>query len=290
MRMEKFIKHFAVMIIVLLSFLNVAFADNTFDIYCTKYLKLTDNGKVYKIEREWLKISFKHKLIWKTEIDNKFNPEDLTYNPPNKKNMFGIVAENESRFEIIDYSPLDFNTDYFNTENFFLSHDAATHIVKNILKKRQNEHIQLISSKKAKEVLYAYNNFNECIRYRCDLDHRLRVLKYRRTRNVGKLSAWRFYKTEKKGKTAMIPDKLYGFFEQPYKVDTYDLYWAYLIGDSDRMYDPTDYNEWWTFVQYYEYELSVPDKSYTFYCTDRIPESVADFYNICKYGVFDTAK
>jgi hypothetical protein len=62
-----------------------------------------------------------------------------------------------------------------------------------------------------------------------------------------------------------------------------------MINDTDSIYDPTLYNEWWTFIAAMEIPAFSSDDSSRpiFYVSDWAPESVADFYKISKYCMFD---
>jgi hypothetical protein len=236
------------------------------------------------IHDKWMKISFDYKLTWPTDIDGKFSPSEIDYK--SSDNLFGIVMEVDSKYLVVDTSPIALSNN-----EFLLSQECAEYIIKNIFSNRSAKNFKLQTAYSGREVHFARNKFGNYIYDRCDLDHKYMILKYKRTRECGIPIAWFFNKTICENKQLLTPYYFPQFgTEYPVETDTWDLYWAYSIGDYDSVYDPTLYHEWWSFVAYYEYEIMAPDdpSRCIVYLSESLPGSISDYYTISKCATFDT--
>jgi hypothetical protein len=276
-------------------------------IFCLGYRAEAVNEEGYRlrdqeISMRWMRISFATHLVWPEDCQG-FNSASLGYEWSDD-HEFGVVSVVDGEFQVIGTSRLPLLPPDSNGASpgqgaddlFILPQECAEYLMRNVARSRNPENIRFDSGWMANEVHYCRNQFGQTIYSRCDLDHRYLVIKYGRTRFGQVPYAWRFYRIDfltgaNETAQALVPVQAGYFLELPFQTDTWDLYWAYLIGDSAGMYDPTLYHEWWTFVSFFEfpaYEANDATRP-IFYVSDMIPASVADFYEISKFGMFDSA-
>jgi hypothetical protein len=277
-----------------------------YSIYCVSFKAPNRNedgylAGEYQILDTWMRISFDQKLLWPADLTD-FNPADIEFESE-EDNAFGIISVVEGEFKLIGESRLPLLPEDRNVSNamasqgsvFVLTQECAEHLMNIAGGSRDGDNVRFDHGWMTDEVRFCYNQIGSCIYDRCDLDHRLLVIKYSRTRWGDVPYSWFFMRiafTTPAGETstALVPCQAGYFLEYPYNCDTWDLYWAYSIGNSDAIYDPTLYHEWWTFVSYIQLPKfdSSDETRPIVYISNRIPGSMADFLEFSKYGTIDS--
>ena len=256
--------------------------------------------KDYEISMRWMNILWSRHMVWPADCED-FDPSSLDFEIP-EDHGFGVVSVVDGEYAIIGSTPIHLfpeeNSDASqdNGDMFILTQECAEYLMENVARERNVENVRYDRGWISNEIDYCYNQFGQHIYSRSDLDHRLLIIKYSRTREGAVPYAWCFGRIEYPSdidevSTALVPVQAGYFTEYPYRTDTWDLYWAYIIGDTSSIYDPTLYNEWWTFVSVIEFPAfdANDPKRPILYISDRIPETVAGFYEVSKFAKYDSA-
>jgi hypothetical protein len=280
-------------------------SDNTYPIFCIyfrvkAYNQDGDFTGLREIIYKKMRISFSRHLLWPLDIDDS-DFSSIEFSIP-EDHSFGIVSTVDGELEVIGTSQLPLSPPggwekgSDPCELFALSQESAAFLMAHVAKQHADENFRFIDGYQTRRVEYARFQKGWCIYSRSDLDHKILVAKYSRTRFGNVPYLWEFTRYEyspllNETDNVLIPTQSAYFYEAPEHTDTWDLYWAYRIGIDDDIYDPSLYHDWWTFLSMWEYEISdSSDKSRpTYYLSDQIPQSVTDFYEISKYASYDSA-
>jgi hypothetical protein len=227
----------------------------------------------------WMNISLEDHVIWPTsayDFESSMHHEEGP--------LFAVYILNDGgELECIGQSDLEFN--YWE-----LSQELAEYLSTNEFQIRDCEDFNFLDSWTTRRVEYARNSYGNYVYSECTLDCRYYVIKYSRTRDAHVPRCWHFARSA--DGTRLSPESFGRVVdERPVRARDWNMYWGYATGIADYIYDPTDYEEWWTFVAFTRYYITEEDSEdrLIVYLSDRTPDSLADMLEMSVYSRFDTS-
>lgn len=220
-----------------------------------RYEGSINSGDMYEYN-----ISFEDRMIWSVELSS-FSPDMLDFTSGRDQYSLEIDKIDEDfLFLLVKYENGIYVIDTYTsvtigTKHWSLSRETAEYIVSHVLKKGNSEKFREERLYVTDKVCYAYNEYGDYLYTRCTLGESALVLEYSRQSTICRPVLFWF---EDGFRGTLITTT--GYMEElPKSADTWELYWAYSIGDSSGQYDPTAYHEWWKFVSFYKFQTEDSD-------------------------------